>query len=269
MKCYASKEAYELAVQDANYVLQKISYRSDGLSVIAYLYQPTATPAQKLPVIIYNRGSYVRGDAAPELVTMFHRLAREGFAIVAPMYRGSDGGEGKDEMGGDDLADLMNIVPVIPSLGGLDAAQLFLYGESRGGMMTFQALRDKFPANAAATFGAFTDLEAMITAAPKQTAPMVKTIWPDYENRKTEINQRRSAVLWADALTVPLFLMHGGADRSVSPGQSLALAARLQELGRPYQLFVFAGDNHLLANNQVERDLKAAMWFKKHLAPSK
>jgi hypothetical protein len=35
-----------------------------------------------------------------------------------------------------------------------------MYGESRGGMMTFQAIRRDLPVDAAAVFGAFTDLEA-------------------------------------------------------------------------------------------------------------
>ena len=94
----------------------------------------------KRPVIVYNRGSYVRADIAPELLPMFHRLANAGFAVLAPMYRGSDGGEGRDEMGGADLNDLMNVMPVLNQLDSLDTRNVFLYGESRGGMMVFQAI---------------------------------------------------------------------------------------------------------------------------------
>ena len=72
------------------------------------------------------------------------------------MYRGSEGAPGRDEMGGADLADLMNIRAVIASLPYADATNTFLYGESRGGMMVLQALRDGFEARAAATVGAFT-----------------------------------------------------------------------------------------------------------------
>ena len=43
-----------------------------------------------------------------------------------------------------------------------NSEKIYLYGKSRGGMMTYQALRDGFPARAAATVGAFTDLEAML-----------------------------------------------------------------------------------------------------------
>ena len=83
-----------------------------------------------------------------------HRLTDAGFAVVAQMYRDSEGAPGRDELGGADLADLMNIQPVIAALPYADAGQMFLYGESKGGMMAPQALRDGFPARAAAVVGA-------------------------------------------------------------------------------------------------------------------
>jgi dipeptidyl aminopeptidase/acylaminoacyl peptidase len=39
----------------------------------------------------------------------------------------------------------------------------------------------------------------------------------------------------------------------------------LQRLGKTYELVVYAGDNHGPRRNQVERDRRAADWFKKHL----
>src|SRR5687767_10577133 len=150
---YSTKAEY-VAACDSGYVLEKIRYRSDGLAVIAYFYHSRSSEATKRPVIVFNRGSYVRKDIAPELIPMFHRLATAGFTVVAPMYRGSDGGEGRDEMGGADLNDLMNILPVLSQLDSLDTGSVFLYGESRGGMMVFQAIRDGFAARAAATLGA-------------------------------------------------------------------------------------------------------------------
>lgn len=40
------------------------------------------------------------------LLFFFHRLALQGFLVIAPQYRGSDGGEGKNEIGGADLNQL-------------------------------------------------------------------------------------------------------------------------------------------------------------------
>ena len=258
-----SKQEYTAAL-NGPFVMERIIYESDGTKVSALVYRPRKASAL-LPISVFNRGGYIRGDIAPDVVPTFDRLSKDGFIIVAPLYRGSDGMAGKDEVGGADLADLMNIVPVIRSIVNADAENIFLYGESRGGMMVLQAIRDGFPAKAAATYGAFSDFDALVNADPKLYRPLVNSLWPDYEARKQEIAGRRSAISWAGQIVVPLLLMHGGADRSVDPVQTLRLAQKLQELRKPYELIVFAGDNHTLTQNNALRDARAAAWFKKHI----
>jgi dipeptidyl aminopeptidase/acylaminoacyl peptidase len=182
------------------------------------------------------------------------------------MYRQSDGGEGRDEMGGRDVNDLMNTVALAKSLGFIDVNNLFLYGESRGGVMTYFAIKKNFPANAAAVYGAFTDLEALIKERPEVYRPqMLKQIWPDFDSRKDEIFRSRSANYWPESLGIPLLIMHGGADWSVNPSHSLTIAQKLQSLGKTYELIVYAGDGHRLARNQEDRDRRAVAWFRKHI----
>jgi dipeptidyl aminopeptidase/acylaminoacyl peptidase len=263
---YADKAAYETAVGDAKFEFEKLKYLSDGLKVVAYVYRPKRVEGRKFPAVIFNRGSAARGDIAPELVAFFHRLASEGFVVLAPMLRQSDGAEGRDEMGGADLDDLMNVLPLAKSLAYVDANNLFMYGESRGGMMTYMAVGRGFPVNAAAVFGALTDLRELVDSHPEQySTALLKQFWPDYEERKDELYKARSAALWAEQLNVPLLIMHGGADGGVSPAHSLNLAQRLQKLGRTYELVVYAGDNHRLSKNQEDRDRRAVSWFKRHV----
>lgn len=262
---YAAKQEYEKAVADRNFEFSKLTYLSDNLKVKAYLYKPKKQKS-KFPVIVFNRGSAVRGDIAPELVVFFHRLASEGFVIVAPMYRQSDGGEGRDEIGGADVNDLMNVAALIRSFDFADADNLFLYGESRGGIMTYLALKRKFPARAAAVFGAITNLEDYIKDHPKVFTPRVlNQFWADYEQNKEKLLTERSAIKWTDLINAPLLIMHGGSDPQVNPVHSLSLAEKLQSLGKTYQLKIYAGDNHILAKSQIERDREAVSWFKSFL----
>src|SRR5215210_6160913 len=163
----ATRAAYDSARADHNFVLERVKYRSDGLSVVAYVYRPVRNGLPRRPAIIYSRGSFIAGDLAPALASMFHRLALQGFTIVAPQYRGSDGGEGRDEMGGADVNDVLNAVRLAAQIPGIDSSQIFLYGESRGGMMTYQAIRARAPVKAAAVVGAFTDLDSLLTNDPR------------------------------------------------------------------------------------------------------
>lgn len=262
---YTSKTAYEQAITDKKFEFSKLTYLSNGLKVKAYLYKPQNLKT-KLPVIVFNRGSFIRGDIAPELVVFFHRLALEGFVVVAPMYRQSDGGEGRDEMGGGDLNDLMNVVPMIKSFDFADSDNLFIYGESRGGIMTYLALRQQFPANAAAVFGAVTNMEDYLSDNAKAFTPNVlNQIWTGFEKNKSQILTSRSAINWANEINIPILIMQGGSDAQVNPLQSLLLAEKLQSLGKIYQLKIFAGDNHILNKNQIERDRETVAWFKSYL----
>lgn len=162
-----------------------------------------------------------------------------------------------------DLNDLMNILPVLSRLDSLDTRNVFLYGESRGGMMVFQAIRDGFVARAAATVGAFTDLSELTSSGPG--AATAKTIWPDFEERRNEIISRRSAIRWPERLGLPLLLMHGSDDRDVSPDQTLQLAAQLAKAKREFGVIVVAGGNHTLQHHEVERDRQVVEFFRRYM----
>jgi len=263
---YTDKVTYDAAVNDSRFQFQKLKYMSDGLKVVSYLYKPKQENDRKFPCIIFNRPSAVRGDIAPELIALFNRLAGEGFVVLAPLLRQSDGSEGRDELGGADVNDLMNILPVAKSLEYVDMDNLFMYGGSRGGMMTYQAINKGFPIKAAAVYGAFTDLQELLDSHAQQyPLAMLRQLWPNYESQKGEITKTRSAIYWPERLSVPLLIMHGGADRSVNTDQSLLLARQLQKLGKVYELVIYAGDNHDLRNNQTARDDHVISWFKRYM----
>jgi dipeptidyl aminopeptidase/acylaminoacyl peptidase len=263
---YATPAEYERAVNDRAFCLHKLWYRSDGLRVAAYLYAPCETAGLKLPAIVFDHGGFAGGDPAATLLPAFHRFAEAGFVVLAPLYRGNAGAEGRDEMGGADLDDVMTIPAVATELGFVDIHNLFLAGESRGGMMAYQAIREGFPANAAAVYGAFTSLGDLIASKPDRYEPILHVVWPDYDADSKAILHRRSALEWSKQLDIPLLIMHGGADESVDPMQSLRLAMALQESGSTYSLLIYAGDNHVLTRHHIQRDQNEIDWFKAHLA---
>jgi dipeptidyl aminopeptidase/acylaminoacyl peptidase len=244
--------------------IERVTYASDGLAVVALVYRPAA-PSGKLPAVIYNRGGYTAVDTPEQLQPLFETLGKAGFAVIAPMLRESYGAPGKDEVGGADLRDLMNVLPLAKNLGFVDPDALFLLGESRGGMMTYQAIRDGFPARAAVTWGAFTDFNALIEAHPDVYQPLVRKIFENYEQRAAEIHERRSALVWADKLNVPVMILQGGADRGVDATHALRLTSRLQELKKPFELHILKDGNHTLSNVREERDRLIVDWLRRNL----
>jgi dipeptidyl aminopeptidase/acylaminoacyl peptidase len=262
---YAPEDDYTRARTDSGFVYERITYSSDGLEVVALLYR-SKNDNGPLPTIIFNRGSYLRNGTAAEYLVSFNRLAQAGYAVLAPMYRGSEGAEGEDEMGGDDLNDLMRVAALAEELPTVDASKLFLLGESRGGMMVLQAIRDGFPARAAAIYGSPTDFFSLFDEYPDQYEGIADQLWPDWRTNRLNILGRRSAIIWAEKIDMPVLIMHGGNDQSMPVTQSLSLARRLSELDKVFELHVFGYENHVISGRAGERDALAIAWYEKHVS---
>jgi dipeptidyl aminopeptidase/acylaminoacyl peptidase len=256
----ASREEYAAARADTRFVLEQFTYQSDGLTVGAYLYRPREPGRGKAPVIIFNRGSWTRPKGfAGEMLVMARRFAQAGFLVVAPQYRGSNGWPGRDELGGAELHDLMSLPREIGRIPGADASRLFLAGESRGGAMVYMAVRDGFPARAAAVWGAFTDLEPLLASGPQAGA--AQAIWPDVP--RDELIRTRSAMHWADRIGAPILIMHGGADEDIPLSQSQRMDAELTRLGRTHDFIVFEDQQHVIGGRGAERDAATIAWFRR------
>ena len=120
--------------------LHHITYLSDGLKVKGYLAAPKK--GGRLPCVIFNRGGNREFGAlrSGRAAALLGRVANWGYVVVASQYRGNDGGEGREEFGGADVNDVLNLMPLLQSWPQADASRIGMYGWSRGGMMTYLAL---------------------------------------------------------------------------------------------------------------------------------
>lgn len=264
-KRFYSQEDYDYAKSSPRTECFRIEYRSDGLRVVGYLVRPRDLASRRYPVIIFNRGGFLdMGKIESFNLVDFIRLSEEGFVVLASQYRGNDGGEGREEVGGADLDDVSNLLVTARSLPYTDTTNIFMYGVSRGGMMTFLAMKRNLPIRAAAVVGAVYDVAAFGTRAPGVFAQAVKLI-PDYAQKGTVILQERSAMNWPDAVNTPILILHGANDEEVPATEALAFATKLSTLKKVYELVVYAGDVHEVAVNRRERNARIAAWFKRYL----
>ncbi len=260
-----SKEDFQQRKAFAGFECQRIKYMSDGLKVVGIIWKPKDTKGRKLPLVIYNRGGN-REFSKLKFIDNFYLypFLQNGFIVIGTQYRGNDGGEGKDEFGGADINDVMSLIPLAKSLGYVDMNNVFMFGESRGGMETFLALKNKIPVNAAAVGAPMSELLLELKKRPAM-AKNYKEMIPDYDKRGDELLKERSAVYWADKINTPLLILQGGADWRVDPGDTLNMAQKLQEFGKTYELIVYAGDEHDLALNRADADRRIVEWFKKYM----
>jgi dipeptidyl aminopeptidase/acylaminoacyl peptidase len=264
-KKYYSKQDYDSAASNPRTECFRIEYASDGLRVVGYLVRPRDSSAKHLPLIIFNRGGILdRGKIEPFNLIDFEQLSEEGFVALASQYRGNDGGEGHEELGGADLDDVSNLLETAKSLPYVDTRNVFMCGVSRGGMMTFLEMRKNFPMNAAAVVGAVYDLAAFGERAPGILAEATKLI-PNYSDEGASALRERSVMDWPETVNVPLLMLHGADDDEVPVTEALTFAMKLSNLKKTFELTVYAGDIHEAAKNRKDRDTRITAWFKRFL----
>jgi dipeptidyl aminopeptidase/acylaminoacyl peptidase len=242
-----------------------ITYKSDGCTVKGILAKPKKIE-DKLPVIIYLRGgSEETGKMTVQtLKDKFYFWVKQGYVVIASQYRGVDGGEGKDELGGADCADVRNLFGVLKELSYADTGNVFMLGHSRGGQMALMALREHLPVKAAVLIAPVTDYFAFEKLRPDLNE-LLNTIIPGMPANKHEAYQSRSGVCWADEISVPLLVMHGGADATCDISQSISLTDELKKYGKAYKLVVYPGGDHLLTCYQDDINRQSLEWFEKYL----
>jgi dipeptidyl aminopeptidase/acylaminoacyl peptidase len=249
----------------------QLEYQSDSFLVQAWGLQPKAQSNEKWPVIIYNRG----GNSAlgrldfVSVLRQLSPLAQQGFIVLASQYRGSVPQDqqtyGKDQFGGADVRDIHQLIELAKKLPAADADNIFLYGISRGGMMSYLTARQRDDIRAMAITGAPTNLVTELPRKPEMEL-IFRSLIPDYDQNKVKELEQRSVMYWAEELpaTLPILLIYGGQDQRVHPDNSKLLAAKLTGLKRPVRLIEFKDADHLLTDYKEQERQAMLSWFRQH-----
>jgi dipeptidyl aminopeptidase/acylaminoacyl peptidase len=271
-----SKAPDSLAILD-QIETTEITYISDGLKVKGFVLAPKKSG--KYPVLIFNRGGCKNYGAMTKYV-VFSWLAiyaNWGYVVVASQYRGNAGSEGRDEFGGGDINDVLNLIPLIESLPNTDPSRIGMYGWSRGGLMTYLALTKTDRIRAAVVGGALTDL-ASLSGLRKRLRPdddfedfCLRDTIPDYDRNKQKELKTRSPIKWPEKLNkkTPILIFHGTADWRSSPQYSLEMAIALLKLKHPFRLVMLEGGDHNATEHLEEVDRITRDWLDRYVRDRK
>ena len=242
----------------------RLRYQSDGLEVVGFLVKPKQ--GDIFPAVIFNRGGeleFAKIDN-PALAGMSYVASAENCVFVASQYRGNDGGQGREEFGGSDVNDVLNLIPMLESLPFVNPDKIVMWGMSRGGMMTYMVITMTDKIKAACVIGGITDLIQLFNERHDMRPVLIELIGGTPEEIENEY-KKRSTYYWPEEINTPVLILHGGADWRVDVSQAEKLASELEELGKTYELVVYPGGSHGLEEHAQDVFSRIFEWFENYL----
>lgn len=274
----ATRAERRLARLDSQFF--RFQYPSGGETIGAILALPPGFDATlDYPVVVYNRGgnSDFGAMGAQHLLDVHDYFLAQGYVVVAAQHRGTDANEGADQFGGPkDVQATLELVDAARGLPFVDPERSFMGGHSRGGMTTYLALRAGAPVKGAVVLAGVADLvswpaERRASLGDDLEAGIYARHIPGWGSADSAERQRllesRSAVAWADAIDVPVLVVHGSADERVAPDQAARLVSAMRSAGGHADHVVLPGADHGLAGFEPEVGRRIDAFFDARIAP--
>lgn len=247
------------------------TYTVDDIPVTGFLLKPKNVEESDLLPVIFNRGGNADGVIkTPYFYDKLAPFAAKGFFVIGSFYRGAkingvvSSHRLTDQFGGEDVNDVLHLLPIIDSVEGLKGKKAAMWGVSRGGMMAFLAAKRSNRFSAIVSDSAPVDLVAEAESSDRME-PVFKTWIPDYRERKDIELKKRSVAYWHEQIgDIPVLILHGTDDRRVSPVSILEFSKQLQLSGHPYELLMYHGGGHGLRGLEDQVNAQVAYWVRRH-----
>lgn len=233
----------QAGVNLSTYISYRFFYQSDDLKIEAFISAPVdLLGKKKSPCLIYNHGGNREYGALENVETTFYAYQFHTIC-VATNYRGCGSSQGTDAFGGDDVRDVIHLIDLCQKLDYVDTNQINMFGVSRGGMMTYETLREDKRIHKAVVVAGVADC-SMSYEERSDMKPLLQELIGGTPKQLPEEYEKRSAVAWADQINTPLLIFHTTADDKVSVKQADKLVEQLKKYQKDYEYVTFDSNVH-------------------------
>jgi dipeptidyl aminopeptidase/acylaminoacyl peptidase len=230
--------------------VKPVEYKArDGLTIHGYLTMPPGVTEGPIPFVVLPHGGPSARDAIG-FDYLAQMMASRGWGVLQPNYRGSRGYGGAFEQAGyqqwglkmqDDVVDATKWL-IAQKLA--DPARICIVGWSYGGYAALMgAVKTPDLYRCAVSIAGVTDLRRRLDRAEQSRFADINLPRFDSDPRVLEEN---SPVLHADKIRIPVLLVHGRRDFTVSVEDSEAMESALRDAGKPVRTLYFDDDDHYL-----------------------
>jgi dipeptidyl aminopeptidase/acylaminoacyl peptidase len=245
----------------------------DGLTVGGHLLMPVASRGTPAPCVVLVHGgpTWAWGRFFTETWPSPLALVQAGFAVLLPNPRGSYGRGAAfaeaviDDIGGEDLHDILRGIDHAAALGRIDGARLAIAGLSYGGFMAAWAPTQTTRFRAAVALSSVSDWPSCILTSDAHDQSLV-FLRGDPFAPGSRHHQRSPAFLRQLAPT-PTLVFGGADDRCTPPSQGEELYYKLTREGVTAELVIYPREGHGLIERDHIIDAHARMvaWLCRHV----
>jgi dipeptidyl aminopeptidase/acylaminoacyl peptidase len=220
------------------------TYLSDGLRVKGRLYLPNRDGRR--PVVVFNHDGISGISREHHLSSL--RLARRGYVVFSPSYRGEDGSEGMVEIAKGEVRDVLNALPLLRGLPEADPDRIAMVGASHGALISLLAAsREPQIAGVVFAYGV-ADLPRWwhhLKARGKLGRdPITRRTYGDGPQDRPESFRIRNAVDQLAGLQAPVLILQGLLDEITPPEQAHLLKKALDRQGVSNRIHLYPDALH-------------------------
>ncbi|MFW3172031.1 S9 family peptidase [Geodermatophilus sp. CPCC 206100] len=237
---------------------------SDGLTLTGWLYRAPSHLKDLGPALVSLHGG-PEDQERPVFSPQHQALAAAGITVFAPNIRGSSGFGREfvhaDDIGGryDAFSDVLRAAQHLVDRGIADPDSIAVGGRSYGGYLTLASL-----AFTPGVFAAGVNVCGMsdLVTFYRDSEPWIAAAAVSkygHPERDRALLDDISPMRAADAIDVPLLVVHGEHDTNVPIGEAHQIVLALRELGRTVEYLELAGEGHEYRRTDSRKRLNATM----------
>lgn len=228
-----------------------VRYPSGDLMVTGWLFVHPFSASDVEPCLIFNHGGV--GGVTEGTRAKARWLAKQGFVVFAPSYRGEDDSEGEIEVAMGEVDDVIAAIDELSLHPGVRSDRFVLVGSSHGALISVKAAaRPELCSRLRGVVAAYgvMDIYAwyqhLLDNEFDVSDPLSRRIYGDGpEDRPQAFADRHALALLDDLCAAPIFVVQGARDVIVPEAQGRTLSSALADRGRSGdRLEVYAQGEH-------------------------